>query len=145
MEQVEEMQAQPLVALGQIATEINAEREPLGLNRTETVLNQILELLGHRPHHRLRAQILQRADTRQRLVTAGLGKQGDVVADGLIAIGTAQVEHLHAAHFAEVRLGQVTPGIDDFGVRDAERPVLLAIRDDENPHSLLACDSSVVR
>lgn len=139
------MQAQPLVALGQIAAEINAQREAFGLNRAEAILNQVLELLAHRAHHGLRAQVLQRADARQRLVSAGLRQQRDVVADGLIAIGTAQVEQLHAAHFAEVRLGQVTPGIDDFGVGDAERPILLAIRDDENPHSLLACDSSVVR
>ena len=48
LKEVEEMQAQPLVAFGQVATEVDAQREPLRLDRSEAVLDQVLEFFGHR-------------------------------------------------------------------------------------------------
>ena len=50
------------------------------LDRRQALLDQLVEVVGDEPDHRLRLQVLDRGDARQRLVAAGLGQQRDVVA-----------------------------------------------------------------
>ena len=133
-QKVKQVRGKTIVALGQVATEIDAQSEPVRLNGGQTLLDQFLQFLRDQPNHGLVLQVLDRRDAGQGLVAPRFGQQGYVIAECLVAVRTAEVEDLDAAQVAEFRLRQVAPSVDDSNPRDLQRPLTKVTNDDQNRH-----------
>jgi hypothetical protein len=120
-----------VVALRDVATEVDAERELVRLDRRQALLDQIFEFARHDADHGRRLQLLDGRDARARLVPARFGEQRHVVAGLLIPIRAAEVEHARSRQLHVRGIGQVVLRRDDARVRHVERPIRRIADDDE--------------
>ncbi len=140
----EQRLTEPVVALGQVPAEVDAELELPRADRREGALEQPLEVLRHDAQERRLAQVLDRRHRGQRLVATRRGEERHVVPQRLVAVAAAEVEDLRALHRHETRVGQVVPGRHDLGARHVQRPELRVLDDDQDRHRP-AASSRVVR
>ncbi len=103
--------------------EIDIERELFCGHFGERLLNQIINILGNRADDGLRTEILHRGHAGNRAVIAGGGQQRNVIADGLIAVGTAQIENTRILHFRIAAFGQISFGGNDLHFLNVKGPV----------------------
>ena len=136
LEEIEQVQGQAVVALGQVSPEVDREGEFGRLDRGERRLDEFVEVVRHEPHHRLRLHVLDRGDVRTRTMSAGLRQQRHVVPGGLVAIAAAEVEQLHPPQRPKPGLGQVRPGVGHLDPRNVEFPLRDVIDDDECGHGV---------
>ena len=129
-----EVQAEPLVAPGHVAPEVDAQGELGGLDRRQAALDQVFQVLGDHAHHGLALEVLDPRHIGQRAVAAGLCQERHVVAGALVAIRPAEVEDLDPPHVAVLWLGQIGPGVDHIDVGDLKRPLLGVVRDNKDGH-----------
>jgi hypothetical protein len=134
VEQLEQVSTEPVVALGEIAPEVDAQLERLGDDGLEALLDQLLELVGANTYDLRSLQLLNRRHAGHGLVAAGGRQERNVVAQVLIAIGFAQVEHLRAPELAVLGLDQVRASIDDAHVRYVKGPILGVVDHDQRSH-----------
>jgi hypothetical protein len=131
---IEDRLGEPVVALGQVAPEINAELEAIGLQPGQVALQQILQILGDDAQDGGLTEILKGLDRRQGQVPARRGEKGHVITERLIAIGSAEVEDLGPTELGKPRVGYVLASRYDRGARDVELPVLWVFHDEEHGH-----------
>ena len=121
-ELIVERPGERVVPPGQVPPEVDAELEARTLERREIALDPVFELLGDETHDGGEAEILQRLDRGNGPVTAGGGQERHVVAEGLVAVGAAEVVDAESATLAPIAADQVLPGRDDFRTVELERP-----------------------
>ncbi len=88
--------AQAAVPLGEVPTEINAQRELGGVELRETLLNEIVYLIRYHPDNAPVLQVLDGGNCGHWLLPPCLRHEGDVVPDTLVAVRTAEVKDLHS-------------------------------------------------
>ncbi len=105
----------------------------------------IVQLIRDEADDPLGLHVLDGHDAGQRLVAAGRGQQGDVIAEALVAVGPAEIEHLGAAHFTVALLQQIGFGGDEFDAGDVQRPFFGRGDDDQDRHISVGLRSGLVR
>ena len=133
-EELMDARGEPIVALGHVVAEVDAEDEALGLDGAEALVDQLVELAGANADDLGALEILNRGDVGHGPMAAGGGEQRDVVAGALVAVRAAQVEGLDAATGPAIGIGEVVAGVDALDARQVVEPGIVVVGDEQVSH-----------
>src|SRR5690606_33735884 len=132
-EEVEQREAERVVAPREVLGEIDAEGELGGSDRAQALLDELVELVRIEAHQRAGLEVLDGAHARDGAVTPGLCEQRNVVAEALVAIARREVvDARRTRRIAGVR--EVLARADDLYAGQVHRPGLRARRDQDVSH-----------
>lgn len=133
-EELVELAREALVPLGEVAPEVHAEVEALGLHGREALLDEVVERVGAHADDLAALEVFDGGHRRDGAMTAGLGEERDVVADALVAVGAAEVVDAPSPRAGRRAGAEVLPRAHDLHALGGEGEGLGRIDHQERDH-----------